>query len=115
MRESESQSTASRGSQEDLRLPVPEDCTRSGVLGRLLMAGQDGMATHPKRIILDLVGLRSMNSQLLSTVIYLGGECMRRGISFVLENVPAEFEAWVASHRLSEPIALVATRSPARR
>jgi hypothetical protein len=99
--ESSSHSSAERSLHRlDLRICVPSDCTEQDALGSIMAQGRRGIESCPKRLVLDLLSLRRMNCQLLSTIVYFGGECVRRGVGFMIVNAPAEFEAWVESHHL---------------
>ncbi len=86
----------------EFRIDAPDDCTRSDELTSMTHAARRAIGVRPRRLVLDLIRLRSMNCQLLSTIIYLGRECMCRQIDFAVENMTPDFEAWASSHRLIE-------------
>ncbi len=80
------------------RFDAPTDCTRSDDLSRLVRRIVESLEHHPSAIVIDLSGLRSMNSTLLSAVIYVARECQRVGTPLRLEGVCPLFRSWASTH-----------------
>jgi len=79
---------------------APSDCTHGAELSRLASRIVMSLRRRPEMVVLDLSEVRTMNSLLLSTVVYVARECCSAGVRLQLDGVRPLFRDWASTHGL---------------